>query len=98
MPYFTRVLSQEETSLPLRTSPHLCATDIRLQADPRVRRCPGLGVLAARYHDEVEIAVLERNPVDDGSTGQDEIAISSKTCRTASPSPAFNGLTASCLK
>ncbi len=24
--------------------------------------------------DEVEIAVLERNPVDDGSTGQDEIA------------------------
>jgi hypothetical protein len=42
-------------------------------------------------NDEVEVAVIERNPVYDGSTGQDEIADFLEDSRIASRRAAFNG-------
>ena len=75
MPYSTRVLSQEED---FPSFEDLAAfvrdghPDCKLTLESGdVQDCESL-LLATT--DEVEIAVLERNPVDDGSTGQDEIA------------------------
>jgi hypothetical protein len=75
MPYFTRVLSQEED---FPSFEDLAAfvrdghPDCKLTLESGDAQDWESLLLATT--DEVEIAVLERNPVDDGSTGQDEIA------------------------
>jgi hypothetical protein len=75
MPYSTRVLSQEED---FPSFEDLAAfvrdghPDCKLTLESGDAQDWESLLLATT--DEVEIAVLERNPVDDGSTGQDEIA------------------------
>jgi hypothetical protein len=75
MPYSTRVLSQEED---FPSFEDLVAfvrdghPDCKLTLESGDAQDWESLLLATT--DEVEIAVLERNPVDDGSTGQDEIA------------------------
>ena len=75
MPYSTRVLSQEED---FPSFEDLAAfvrdghPDCKLTLESGNAQDWESLLLATT--DEVEIAVLERNPVDDGSTGQDEIA------------------------
>ena len=75
MPYYTRVLSKDEDF----PSFEELAQFIRA-AHPDYRLTLESGEedewesLLLSSNDEVEVAVLERNPVFDGSTGQDEIA------------------------
>jgi len=75
MPYFTRVLSQEEDFPSFEDLAALVRDghpDCKLTLESGDAQDWESLLLATT--DEVEIAVLERNPVDDGSTGQDEIA------------------------
>ncbi len=75
MPYYTRVLTKDEEF----PSFEELAEFIRA-AHPDYRLTLESGEedewesLLLSSNDEVEVAVLERNPVFDGSTGQDEIA------------------------
>lgn len=75
MPYSTRVLSQEEDFPSLEDLAAFVRDghpDCKLTLESGDAQDWESLLLATT--DEVEIAVLERNPVDDGSTGQDEIA------------------------
>ena len=75
MPYSTRVLSQEEDFPSFEDLAALVRDghpDCKLTLESGDAQDWESLLLATT--DEVEIAVLERNPVDDGSTGQDEIA------------------------
>ena len=75
MAYYTRVLSKDEAFPPFDELAQL----IR-DAHPDCRLAVESGdeedweTLLLVGNDEVEVAVIERNPVSDGSTGADEIA------------------------
>lgn len=74
MPYYTRVLSKDPEFPPL----HELAQFIRTE-HPQFKLTLEEGTedewesLLLSGNDEVEVAVLERNPVFDGSLGQDEV-------------------------
>ena len=75
MPYFSRVLSKDEafpTLDELREVLRAAHPGFRLTLESGEE--DGWESLLLSSDDEVEVAVLERNPVFDGSTGQDEIA------------------------
>jgi hypothetical protein len=94
MPYYTRVLSKQE-DFPLLDE---LAELIRSQ-HPGFRLNLESGEeeewesLLLSGDDEVEIAVIERNPVYDGSTGQDEIADFLEDLRDGKPETAVEWLT-----
>ncbi|MFZ1940175.1 MAG: hypothetical protein WBA18_02890 [Terracidiphilus sp.] len=75
MPYYTRVLSKDEEFPPLDELAQFIRTE-----HPQFKLTLEQGTedewesLLLSGNDEVEVAVLERNPVFDGSLGQDEIA------------------------
>jgi len=75
MPYYTRVLSKDEAFPPFDELAQL----IR-DTHPGYKLALESGdeeeweTLLLVGNDEVEVAVIERNPVSNGSTGQDEIA------------------------
>lgn len=75
MPYYTRVLSkQEEFSAldELALSIRADHPDFRLTLEDGTEEEWESLLLSSK--DGVEVAVIERNPVDEGSIGQDEIA------------------------
>jgi hypothetical protein len=73
--YYTRVLSKDEEFPPFEELAQLIRTQ-----HPEYKLTIESGdeeeweTLLLSGNDEVEVAVIERNPVYDGSTGQDEIA------------------------
>jgi hypothetical protein len=73
--YYTRVLSKDEELPPFEELAQLIRTQ-----HPEYKLTIESGddeeweTLLLSGNDEVEVAVIERNPVYDGSTGQDEIA------------------------
>lgn len=75
MPYYTRVLSKDEEFPPLDELAQFIRTE-----HPQFKLTLEQGTedewesLLLSGNDEVEVAVIERNPVFDGSLGQDEIA------------------------
>jgi hypothetical protein len=75
LPYFTRVLSKDETFPTINE-----LREVLRSTHPSFRLSFESGdgddweSLLLCGDDEVEVAVLERNPVFNGSTGQDEIA------------------------
>jgi hypothetical protein len=75
VPYYTRVLSKDEEFPPFEELAQLIRA-----GHPGFRLSIESGdeeeweSLLLSGNDEVEVAVIERNPVFDGSTGQDEIA------------------------
>jgi hypothetical protein len=75
MPYYTRVLSKDEEYPSFEELAQLVRAghpDYRLTVESGVEEEWESLLLVST--DEVEVAVLERNPVFDGSAGQDEIA------------------------
>jgi hypothetical protein len=73
--YYTRVLSKDEAFPPfeeLAELIHAQHPDFRLSIESGNEE--EWETLLLCGNDEVEVAVIERNPVSDGSTGQDEIA------------------------
>jgi hypothetical protein len=75
MPYYSRVLSKDEEFPSLQELAELVRSghpDYRLTLESGEEE--EWESLLLSSVDEVEVAVLERNPVYDGSTGQDEIA------------------------
>src|SRR5215475_4136233 len=75
MPYSTRVLSKDEEFPPLDELAQWVRTEhpgykLTLEAGEE----EDWETLLLSGDDEVEVAVLERFPVEDGSIGQDEIA------------------------
>ncbi|HEX4285222.1 MAG TPA: hypothetical protein VHZ28_09010 [Terracidiphilus sp.] len=75
MSYFTRVLSKDEEFPPLDELAQWVQTEY---PDYKLTLEEGeegeWQTLLLSGNDEVEVAVLERNPVSDGSVGQDEVA------------------------
>lgn len=75
MPYFTRVLSKDDAFPSIEE-----LTEVLRAVSPDFRLTIESGdeddweTLLLSSVDEVEVAVIEREPVYDGSTGQDEIA------------------------
>ena len=75
MPYYTRVLSKDDEFPAFEELAQLiCAQhpEFRLSIEEGTEE--EWDVLLLSGLDEVEVALLERNPVSDGSMGQDEIA------------------------
>jgi hypothetical protein len=75
MPYYTRVLSKDEESPSFEELAQLVRAghpDYRLTVETGEQ--DEWEALLLSSVDEVEVAVVERNPVFDGSVGQDEIA------------------------
>ena len=75
MPYYTRVLSKDEEFAAFQDLASLIRTehpDFRLTIEEGTEE--EWEVLLLSSVDEVEVALLERNSVSDGSVGQDEIA------------------------
>jgi hypothetical protein len=75
MPYYTRVLSKDEESPSFEELAQLVRAghpDYRLTVETGEE--DEWEALLLSSVDEVEVAVVERNPVFDGSVGQDEIA------------------------
>lgn len=75
MPYYTRVLSKDEEFPAFEELAELIRAghpDYRLTVESGEDE--EWETLLLSSVDEVEVAVIERNPVFDGSTGQDEIA------------------------
>jgi hypothetical protein len=75
MPYYTRVLSKDEEFPVFEELAELIRAghpDYRLTVESGEDE--EWETLLLSSVDEVEVAVIERNPVFDGSTGQDEIA------------------------
>jgi hypothetical protein len=73
--YFTRVLSKDEVFPSFDELAQLVRAEhpeYRLAIEEGTDE--GWETLLLSGNDEVEVAVIERNPVDDGSAGQDEIA------------------------
>lgn len=75
MPYYTRVLSKEDAFPSIEE-----LAEVLRASHPAFRLTLESGeeeeweTLLLSGNDEVEVAVIERNPVANGSTGQDEIA------------------------
>ncbi len=75
MAYYTRVLSKQEEFPSIEE-----LTEVLRAAHPAFRLTFESGededweTLLLSGNDEVEVAVIERNPVSNGSTGQDEVA------------------------
>lgn len=75
MPYYTRVLSKDEEFPSFEELAQLLRTEHpEFQLSVEEGSEEEWDVLLLAGLDEVEVALLERNPVSDGSTGQDEIA------------------------
>ena len=75
MPYYTRVLTQQEdypSVEELAQFIHAEHPDYKLTLEEGTEE--DWETLLLSGNDEVEVAVLERNPIFDGSLGQDEIA------------------------
>ena len=75
MPYYTRVLSKHEAFPPFDELAQFIRTehpDYKLTIEAGTE--DEWESLLLSGNDEVEVAVIERNPVFDGSIGQDEIA------------------------
>ena len=75
MPYYTRVLSKDEEFPPFDELAEFIRTnhpDYKLTVEDGAEE--EWESLLLSGNDEVEVAVLERNPVFDGSVGQDEVA------------------------
>lgn len=75
MGYHTRVLSKDEEFPPFEELAQFIRTEhpeYKLVIEDESEQ--GWETLLLSGHDEVEVAVIEREPVGDGSTGQDEIA------------------------
>ena len=75
MPYYTRVLTQQEdypSVEELAQFIHAEHPDYKLTLEDGTEE--EWESLLLSGNDEVEVAVLERNPIFDGSLGQDEIA------------------------
>ncbi len=75
MAYYTRVLSKDEEFPTLEELADLLASNhsgFKLSVEEGTEE--EWETLLLSSTDEVEVALLERNPVFDGSTGQDEIA------------------------
>jgi hypothetical protein len=73
--YYTRVLSKDDEFPPfeeLEQFIHAGHPDFKLTVEEGDEE--GWETLLLSGHDEVEVALIERNPVFDGSRGQDEIA------------------------
>jgi hypothetical protein len=73
--YYTRVLSKDEEFPAFDELAQLIRAEhpeFKLTVEGEGEQ--GWETLLLSGHDEVEVAVIERNPVRDGSTGQDEIA------------------------
>jgi len=73
--YYTRVLSQDDEFPAFEVLAHLVSTehsDFKLSIEEGTEQ--EWDVLLLSGLDEVEVALLERNPVSDGSVGQDDIA------------------------
>ena len=94
MPYYTRVLSKDDEFPPFDELADFIRTnhpDYKLTLEEGTEE--EWESLLLSGNDEVEVAVLERNPVFDGSIGQDEIAdFLEDLPRTANPKPASHGL------
>ncbi len=75
MPYYTRVLSKDSEFPPfdeLADFIHSMHPDYKLTVEEGTEE--EWESLLLSGNDEVEVAVLERNPVSNGSVGQDEVA------------------------
>jgi len=75
VPYFTRVLSKDDEFPPFEELAQILRTDhpdYKLSIEEGTEEEWDTLLLASL--DEVEVALIERNPVFDGSVGQDEIA------------------------
>jgi hypothetical protein len=75
MPYYTRVLSKDAEFPPLDELADFIQTthpDFKLTIEEGTEE--EWESLLLSGNDEVEVAILERNPVSDGSIGQDEVA------------------------
>jgi hypothetical protein len=75
VPYYTRVLSKDEEFPPfdeLAEFIHTNHPDYKLTLEEGTEE--EWESLLLSGNDEVEVAVLERNPIFDGSVGQDEVA------------------------
>ena len=75
MPYYTRVLSKDEEFPAFDELAQLIASEhpgFKLTIEEGEEEAWETLLLAS--HDDVEVALIERNPVADGSAGQDEIA------------------------
>jgi hypothetical protein len=73
--YYTRVLSQDDEFPAFEVLAHSVSTehsDFKLSIEEGTEQ--EWDVLLLSGLDEVEVALLERNPVSDGSVGQDDIA------------------------
>jgi hypothetical protein len=75
VPYYTRVLSKDQEFPPFEELAEFIRTnhpDYKLTLEEGTEE--EWESLLLSGNDEVEVAVLERNPIFDGSVGQDEIA------------------------
>jgi len=75
MGYYTRVLSKDEAFPPFDELAQLVRTehpDFKLSIEEGTEE--EWETLLLSSNDEVEVALIERNPVADGSMGQDEVA------------------------
>jgi hypothetical protein len=75
LPYYTRVLSKDEEFPPLEELAAVLQAqhpDFKLTVEEGTEE--EWGTLLLSSTDEIEVALIERNPVFEGSMGQDEIA------------------------
>jgi len=89
MPYYTRVLSKDEEFPTLEELADLLASNhpgFKLAIEEGTEE--EWETLLLSSTDEVEVALIERNPVLDGSTGQDQIADFLEDLREARPETA----------
>ncbi|MGD0893103.1 MAG: hypothetical protein ABR923_16395 [Terracidiphilus sp.] len=94
MPYYTRVLSKDEEFPTFEELAQLVRSghpDYRLTIESGDEE--EWESLLLSSIDEVEVAVLERNPVFDGSVGQDEIADFIEDLRDCKPETGVQWLT-----
>jgi len=90
MGYFTRVLTKLETVPELDDLEELLLREhpgCRLEVEDTDEEGEWTSLLLSTV-DGIEVAVLERNPVEDGSAGQDEIADLLEDARDARPESA----------
>ena len=92
MGYYTRVLSKDEEFPSFdELAQFIRAEHPRFQADLEEGTEEEWESLLLSGNDDVEVAVIERNPVSDGSIGQDEIAEFIEDIQDASRKAACNG-------
>jgi hypothetical protein len=93
MPYYTRVLSKQEAFPALEELAQLLRaehSDFKLSIEEGTEE--EWESLLLSGEDDVEVAVIERNPVYDGSLGQDEIADFLEDLRDCQPESGVNWL------